>query len=166
MTDDEEPTAREKRSGFFDITWSEPKSVSLAAAGAVAEIGRVYAGREIGGASWAEVEALTAHVTAYGTDPALYPGAHPDSSDGRALRLRLAAYADLATLQAEAEGSQLAPEMANAAILLGWHLRDYDARHRTGAAVHPAPDDLYWEAPGLARAYTRAAWLSLYSEAR
>lgn len=137
------------------------RTPSPARAAAAAEIRRVYGGREIAGVTWADVERLAAHCERFGIDPDLFPGAHPPSGAGRALRLRTAAFADYTALWAEAEGSQIAAELANPAILLGWHLRQYDLRHETGADVRPRPDDLYWE--GISRPYARAAWLALHT---
>lgn len=88
-----------------------------------------------------------------------YPTGLP-IKDERARRLRAAAFGDLLALQAEIEGS--AEELAgftNTAVLLAWDLRDFDAAHDTSRGPR-GPRDLYWEASGLARAYTRQEWLS------
>lgn len=87
-----------------------------------------------------------------------YPTGLPIGAE-RARRLMAAAFADLLALQAEAEGSEELAGFANTATSLAWDLRDFDAAHGTGRGLR-APGDLYWEASGLARPYTRQEWLA------
>ena len=73
-------------------------------------------------------------------------------------RLRVAAHADLNALAALAEGNtQEAAMLENSAVALALNLRDFDAHYCTGRG-RLAPDDLWWEASGLARIYTRQEW--------
>lgn len=88
-----------------------------------------------------------------------YPSGLPIEAE-RARRLRAAAFGDLIALQAEVEGSaEEQAALANTAAHLGLDLRDFDAAHGTGRGWR-GPQDLYWEASGLARSYTRQEWLA------
>lgn len=131
---------------------------------AAAEIRRVYQDREVAGIAWAEVRDFAALILERGTDPRIAPDVHPGGEAERAKRLRLAAYADLTALRAATEAADLGDDLANEAILLGWHLRDYDRVYGLGTVDPPASDSIYWEASGLARIYTRKAWLAHYDE--
>jgi hypothetical protein len=89
-----------------------------------------------------------------------------DLAAERASRLRAAAHADELALRAELHPTDHDdPELANDAIALGWHLRDFDARWGTGENVVPRPRDLSWETRS-ARDYTRAAWGAAHHEQR
>lgn len=131
---------------------------------AAAEIRRVYQDREVAGTAWADVLGFAALILERGTDPRIAPDVHPGSEDERAKRLRLAAYADLTALRALAGGADLGPELDSEAVLLGWHLRDYDRVYGLGTVDPPASNSIFWEASGLARIYTRKAWIAHYDE--
>jgi hypothetical protein len=79
-------------------------------------------------------------------------------------RLRVAAHADLNALAALAEGNmEEAALLENAAIALALALRDFDTEYYTGCG-RLAPNDLWWEASGLARIYTRQEWAARRGE--
>jgi hypothetical protein len=71
--------------------------------------------------------------------------------------LRCAAWADLVALLAEIEGREDAPALRDAAVDLGWSLRDFDIRYSQSLGEVPARH-LEWEESGRARLYTRQEW--------
>lgn len=121
-----------------------------------AVIRECYTEFEVPEMTTADVKGIATWVSERGTE--LYMSSAVTDYE-RARRLQAAAWCDLLALMAEAEGSERAPELASTAVLLGWGLRDFDAQHSTGCGQH-GPEDLYWEASGLARAYTRQEWLA------
>jgi hypothetical protein len=102
-----------------------------------------------------DVHYLLGWISTHGTDTA---ATGDELAAERASILRAAAHADELALRAELNpADEDDPELADDAVALGWHLRDFDARWGTGDNVVPQPRDLSWETRS-ARDYTRAAW--------
>lgn len=139
---------------------------TIGAAQAQSIVRRVYDQEEPEQVPAAALQVLRDHIAAHGTDPAGGDAAADHAGNGvmdqadRSLRLRAAAYVDLIALLAEMDGSEKAKELADTAIELAIHVRDYDNRFHTSRG-QVAAGDLFWEGVGDTRRYVRQEWLAL-----
>jgi hypothetical protein len=101
---------------------------------------------------------LKALVSEYGTDT----GVDGESLEAdRHRRLCAAAWCDFMALIGTQNSGTEEGAWHDDAVLLGWHLRDFDARHATSRGEIPA-GHLEWERSGRARHYTRQEWAAAH----